>query len=132
MPRYENELKTLDQDSDRLQALIKEYLGIYQKMEKVLEENGASELYGDLMGYIMQILDYLLKSQKKARKEMNNMGGKILESFSEKERKKGKKELSAAIKDIASGMKSADLKKKYSAETIKEAKNTLKIVKSIA
>nr|MCR5129521.1 hypothetical protein [Lachnospiraceae bacterium] len=76
MPRYENELKTLDQDSDRLQALIKEYLGIYQKMEKVLEENGASELYGDLMGYIMQILDYLLKSQKKARKEMNNMGGK--------------------------------------------------------
>ena len=60
------------------------------------------------------------------------MGGKILESFSEKERKKGKKELSAAIKDIASGMKSADLKKKYSAETIKEAKNTLKIVKSIA
>ena len=120
--RYEEELETLDKDAKRLEALIKEYLDIYSKMEKVLEENGVSELYGDLLGYILEIMDYMLRSQKKARKEMDNMGGKILESYTEKTERKAKKEMVAAVKDIRDGVKPAELKKKYSAETIKLAK----------
>ena len=120
--RYEEEIKTLDKDTKRLQALVKEYFGIYTRMEKVLEENGASELYGDLMGYIQEILNYLLRTQKQARKEMSEMGGKILESFTEKTERKAKKEMVSAVKDIRKGVKTEDLKKKYSAETIKLAK----------
>ena len=68
------------------------------------------------------IMDYMLRSQKKARKEMDNMGGKILESYTEKTERKAKKEMVAAVKDIRDGVKPAELKKKYSAETIKLAK----------
>jgi len=53
----------------------------------------ASELYNDLVCYIMDIMDYMLRSQKKARKEMSKMSGKILESFSERERKKAQRNL---------------------------------------
>ena len=74
------------------------------------------------MGYILEIMDYMLRSQKKARKEMDNMGGKILESYTEKAEKKGAQKVVAAVKDIRDGVKPAELKKKYSAETIKLAK----------
>jgi len=50
------------------------------------------------------------------------MGGKILESYTEKTERKAKKEMVAAVKDIRDGVKPAELKKKYSAETIKLAK----------
>ena len=53
---------------------------------------------------------------------MNNMGGKILESFSEKERRAGEKGIVSAVKDIRNGVKTSELKKKYSEETIKRAK----------
>lgn len=120
--RYENELGTLDKDSKRLDALLKEYVGICKKLEKVLEENGASELYNDLVLYIMEIMDYMLRSQKKARKEMSKMGGKILESHTEKAMKQGEKNLASAVKDIREGLTATELKKKYSADTIKLAK----------
>ena len=120
--RYENELKTLDKDQKRLDALLKEYAGICKKLEKVLEDNSASELYNDLIGYIMQIMNYMLRSQKNARKEMNLMGGKILESYTEKTEKRTRKELINAVNDIRNGLSSAELKKKYSTETIRAAK----------
>ncbi len=50
------------------------------------------------------------------------MGGKILESFTEKTERKAKKEMVSAVKDIRKGVKTEDLNKKYSAETIKLAK----------
>ncbi len=50
------------------------------------------------------------------------MGGKILESFTEKAEKNGAKKVVSAVKDIRNGIKTEDLKKKYSAETIKLAK----------
>ncbi len=120
--RYENELKTLDKDEKRLDALLKEYVGICNRLEKVLEQNGASDMYGNLIGCILEIMDYMLRSQKKAREEMRKMGGKVLELYSEKKLKEGEKNLASAIKDVRSGMKPAELKKKYNADTIKLAK----------
>ena len=79
-------------------------------------------MYNDLVGYIMEIMDYMLRSQKNARKEMGKMGGKILESYTEKTEKRARKEMLEAVKDIKNGMNSASLKKKYSSETIKIAK----------
>ncbi|MBR1470927.1 MAG: hypothetical protein IJ600_04710, partial [Lachnospiraceae bacterium] len=106
--------------------LIKEYQGICDKLETILEENGESELYTDLVGLIIDISDYILRDQAKARKEMNKMGGQILELHSEKVKRiakeEGQKELAEAIKDVRNGLKPADLKKKYSSETIKLAK----------
>lgn len=64
----------------------------------------------------------MLRSQKKAREEMRKMGGKVLELYSEKKLKEGEKNLASAIKDVRSGMKPAELKKKYNADTIKLAK----------
>ena len=120
--RYENELGTLDKDSKRLDALLKEYVGICKKLEKVLEENGESVLYNDLVGYILKIMDYMLRSQNKARKEMSKMGGKILESYTEKTEKRIRREMANAVKDIRKGLTAEELKKKYSAETLKVAK----------
>ena len=124
--RYENELDAIESDQARLNRLLKEYQGICDKLEKILEENGESELYTDLVGLIIDISDYILRDQVKARKEMNKMGGQILELHSEKVKRiakeEGQKELAEAIKDVRNGLKPADLKKKYSSETIKLAK----------
>ena len=86
-------------------------------------DNGESELYGDLVGYILEIADYMLRTQQDARKEMSKMGGKILESFTEKTERNGQKKLADAVKDIRKGVKPEELKKKYSADTIKMAKS---------
>ena len=125
--RYEKELETIDNDRKRLDELLKEYTGICSKLEKVLEANGSSELYDDLVGYIMEIMDYMLQSQKNARKEMSTMGGKILESFSEKKIKEGSKLVYSAVKDIKNGVKSSELKSKYPADVIKMAKNIISL-----
>ena len=121
--RYEKELKTLDKNVDRLNALLKEYDGICRKLWKILESNNDSELYSDLVGYIMEIMEYMLGSQKNARKEMNKMGGQILESYTEKTRKKSERNLASAIRDVRKGKKPAELKEKYSSDTIKLAKS---------
>ena len=121
--RYENDLKTIEKDRKRLDVLLKEYIGICSRLEKVLEANGKSELYGDLVGCIMEIMDYMLRSQKNARKEMSKMGGKILETYTEKTFKAGGKNVVAAVNDIRSGMKPAELKKKYTADILKMAKS---------
>ena len=85
--RYEKELETIDKDRKRLDELLKEYTGICSKLEKILEKGGSSELYNDLVGCIMEIMDYVLRSHKNARKEMNDMGGKVLETYTEKLKK---------------------------------------------
>ena len=121
--RYEKELETIDKDRKRLDELLKEYTGICSKLEKVLEDNGSSELYNDLVGCIMEIMDYVLRTHKNARKEINEMGGKVLETYTEKTEKRARKEIHAAAKDIRNGLSSVELKKKYSAETIRVAKS---------
>ena len=40
--RYENDLKTIEKDRKRLDVLLKEYIGICSRLEKVLEANGKS------------------------------------------------------------------------------------------
>ncbi len=70
----------------------------------------------------MDIMDYMLHSQKYARKEMSKMGGKVLETYTEKTFKAGGKSVVAAVNDIRKGVKLAELKKKYSSDTIKMAK----------
>ena len=124
--RYEKELDKIDKDRKRLDELLKEYTGICSKLEKVLEDNRSSELYNDLVGCIMEIMDYVLRTHKNARKEMNEMGGKVLETYTEKTLKRGIKEgqknLASAVNDIRNGIQPAELRKKYSADTIKLAK----------
>ena len=58
------------------------------------------------------------------------MGGDILPSYTEKVIKKAQKELISAVKDIRNGTKPSELKKKYSAETIKWANKIEKICNS--
>ena len=50
------------------------------------------------------------------------MGGKVLETYTEKTERRTRKEMADAVKDIRKGLSSAELKKKYSAETIRVAK----------
>ena len=50
------------------------------------------------------------------------MGGRILDTFEEKTRKECFKMLYSAVKEIKSGIKSAELKNKYPADIIKTAK----------
>ena len=50
------------------------------------------------------------------------MGGKVLETYTEKTLKKGARNLASAVKDIRNGVKTAELKEKYDADTIKLAK----------
>ena len=122
----------IEKDPARVKKLLKEYQGICDKLEKVLEEDGESELYTNLIGLIVKISDYMLREQKNTRKEMNKMGGQVLELYTDKVEKKAEKRLAEAIKDIANGVKSSELKKKYSADTIKTAKESIKIAKTIA
>lgn len=130
--RYENEIDEIERDSARRAKFKKECESVIEKLWKVLEENGEPELYPDLVGYILNIIDYMLRTKKNARKEMSEMGGKILETFSEKKAREGKKELTAAMKDIVNGVKPAELRKKYNSETIKMAKDSIKLVKTTA
>ena len=50
------------------------------------------------------------------------MGGKILESYTEKTEKRARKEMADCIKDVRNGMTSSELKKKYTSDTIRLAK----------
>ena len=77
---------------------------------------------GNLIGCMLKIMDYMLRTQKKAREGMRQMGGKVLELYSEKTEKRARREMANCIKDIRNGVKSAELKKKYNADTIKLAK----------
>lgn len=121
--RYEDEFDEIEKDPVRLKKLLKEYQGICDKLEKVLEEDGESELYTNLIGLIVEISDYMLRKQKNIRKEMNKMGGQLLELHTDKVKRQAKKELADAIKDIRNEVKPAELKKKYPADTIKLAKS---------
>ena len=60
------------------------------------------------------------------------MGGKILETVTQKSFREGGKAVSSAVKDIVNGVKTAELKKKYDSETIKLAKDSIKLVKTTA
>ena len=129
--RYEKELENIDSDPKRLQELLAEYEEILKRLEIALEADESSEMYSDLLALIIRISDYMLRQQKKARKEMNKMGGQVLELYSEKVKRIAEKEgkrngqikLTEAVKDIRNGIKPAELKKKYDAETIKLAKS---------
>ena len=78
---------------------------------------------GNLIGCMLKIMDYMSRTQKKAREGMRQMGGKVLELYSEKKLREGKKEIVSAVKDIRNGLKPAELKGKYSSETIKMARS---------
>ena len=42
---------------------------------------------GNLIGCMLKIMDYMLRTQKKAREGMRQMGGKVLELYSVKTEK---------------------------------------------
>lgn len=91
--RYEKHLKEIANNTEKLQSLLQEYTDIRIQLEKVLYNENESTLYADMVKLIIKISDYILKSEEKVKKGVNDaMGGKILELESERLIRVGKAE----------------------------------------
>lgn len=91
--RYEKHLKEIANNTEKLQSLLQEYTDIRIQLEKVLCVETESVLYADMVKLIIKISDYILKSEEKVKKGVNNaMGGKVLELESERLLRIGKTE----------------------------------------
>ena len=95
--RYEKELPAIEDDEERVSALLTEYQRINLSLWQTLEEN-RSDVYNDLIDLIRKIAEYVLKKSEKLQERMDAvMGGKILELASERIRR----EVAEEYKDIA-------------------------------
>lgn len=91
--RYEKRLKEIADNTEKLQSLLQEYTDIRIQLEKTLYGEMESALYADLVKLIIKISDYILKSEEKVKKGVNDaMGGEVLELESERLIRIGKAE----------------------------------------
>lgn len=91
--RYEKQVKEIANNTEKLQSLLQEYADIRVQLEKVLYGEMESALYADMVKLIIKISDYILKSEEKVKKGVNDaMGGKVLELESERLIRVGKAE----------------------------------------
>lgn len=91
--RYEKQIKEIADNTEKLQSLLQEYADMRVQLEKVLYGETESALYADMVKLIIKISDYILKSEEKVKKGVNDaMGGKVLELESERLIKVGKAE----------------------------------------
>ena len=83
--RYEESAHAIEEDSEKLQRLLKEYETIRMNLEKELSMSGRSDLYTDLNRLIVRISDYIFRKEEKIKKGVDEvMGGKVLQLESER------------------------------------------------
>ena len=88
--RYEESAHAIEEDSEKLQRLLKEYESIRINLEEELSIVGRSELYTDLNKLIVRISDYIFRKEENVRKGVDEvMGGKVLQLESERLREEG-------------------------------------------
>lgn len=91
--RYEKQLKEIADNTEKLQDFLQEYMDIRLLLEKTLYDEKKSTLYADMVKLIIKISDYMLQSEEKVKKGVNDaMGGKVLELESERLIRLGKAE----------------------------------------
>ena len=91
--RYERQVKEIADNTEKLQSLLQEYADIRVQLGKTLYGEMESVLYADMVKLIMKIADYIIESEEKVKKGVNNaMGGEILELESERLMRIGKAE----------------------------------------
>lgn len=91
--RYEKHIEEISHDTKKLQGLLSEYSDIRMQLERTLCGEKKSVLYTDLVNLIIEISDYILKSDKNVKEGVSDtMGGKVLELESERLMKIGKAE----------------------------------------
>lgn len=71
--------------------MLQKYNDIYDRLRLACGSE-RENTYSDLVGLIIQILDYIFATQDNVRKELDDMGGKVLQLESEKNIEKGRKE----------------------------------------
>lgn len=89
--RYEKDVDILEKDPEKRKLLLQEYSDIYDRLRLSCGPK-RENMYSDLVGLIIQILDYIFATQNIVRKELDAMGGKVLQLESEKNIEKGRKE----------------------------------------
>ncbi len=78
--RYETVLSELEKEDEKLQELLTEYQHIYQKPGVLCDENVISAYdFMELKHLMEAIVDHVAFRQKRIRKGVHDMGGKILE-----------------------------------------------------
>ena len=88
--KYENRKKSLEQNKEELEELLKEYEYIRDSLEKKLIPEEQSALYEDLCNLIIEISEYIFKEQEEVKKGVAEiMGGKVLELASERSERIG-------------------------------------------
>ena len=91
--RYERQVKEIADNTEKLQSLLQEYADIRVQLGKTLYGEMESVLYADMVKLIIKIADYIIESEEKVKKGVNNaMGGEILELESERLMRIGKAE----------------------------------------
>ena len=108
--RYEKELPAIEDDEERVSALLAEYRRINLSLWQTLEEN-RSAVYNDLIDLIRKIAEYVLKKSEKLQERMDAvMGGKILELASERIRREVAEEYNDKIKEFELQTDAAELR----------------------
>ena len=97
--RYEKSLAKLVADPDRVMKLKEEYDKIKSDLQHFFKEDESGKLT-NLMGLIEKIADYVLEKYPSVRKELDLMGGKVLQLESERLYDEGQNCLTQLLKAI--------------------------------
>ncbi|MBE5919359.1 MAG: hypothetical protein E7272_05875 [Pseudobutyrivibrio ruminis] len=82
---YESQKKAIEEDADKLNALLDEYRNIAKLMQEELLEEDKSVLYTDLSNLIIRIANHVFSDNEKVKKGVADiMGGKVLQLESER------------------------------------------------
>lgn len=82
---YESQKKAIEEDTDKLNALLDEYRNIAKLMQEELLEEDKSVLYTDLSNLIIRIANHVFSDNEKVKKGVADiMGGKVLQLESER------------------------------------------------
>lgn len=83
--RYEKELLQINESKERLRELSRDYESIYEYLKKLEAEKEISESYlYNLIQLTQRLVEVVAKKAGNVKKEVNTMGGKVLELESEK------------------------------------------------
>ena len=90
--RFENALNRIEADDEKNRQMLEDLQDICLRLEALLGKEEQGAVFVDLLKWISTVSDYLLEMQPKLRKEVQSiMGGRIMETYSERLLKKGHK-----------------------------------------
>lgn len=81
--RYEKQADNIEENSDMLSKLLEEYTSIYDQLYRAFAPE-KEVLYSDMVELIQRIFVHVFRNHENVRKELSDMGGRILELESRK------------------------------------------------